>query len=41
LLLCGTGFAKEGKLTPVTGVWAADILMALVGAVLFAKLLRN
>jgi lipopolysaccharide export system permease protein len=41
LLLCGTGFAKEGKLTPVTGVWAADVLMALVGAVLFAKLLRN
>ncbi len=41
LLLCGTGFAKEGKITPLTGVWAADVLMALVGVVLFVKLLRN
>jgi lipopolysaccharide export system permease protein len=41
LMLCGTNFAKEGKFSPVVTVWAADALMALVGSVLFAKLLRN
>jgi hypothetical protein len=40
-MLCGTNYAKEGKLLPVADVWAADALVALVGACLFAKLLRN
>ncbi len=41
LMLCGTNFAKEGKFDPAVTVWAADALVALVGLVLFAKLLRN
>jgi lipopolysaccharide export system permease protein len=41
LLLCGTNFAKEGKLQPAVGVWAADALVALVGLILFGKLLKN
>jgi lipopolysaccharide export system permease protein len=41
LMLCGTNYAKEGKLLPVADVWAADALVALVGVVLFGKLLRN
>jgi lipopolysaccharide export system permease protein len=41
LMLCGTNFAKEGKFDPVVTVWAADALVAFVGVLLFAKLLRN
>jgi lipopolysaccharide export system permease protein len=41
LMLCGTNYAKEGKLVPVADVWAADALVVLVGVCLFGKLLRN
>jgi lipopolysaccharide export system permease protein len=41
LMLCGTNYAKEGKLIPAADVWAADALIALVGVCLFGKLLRN
>jgi lipopolysaccharide export system permease protein len=41
LMLCGTNFAKEGKFHPALAVWAADAAVAAVGAVLFARLLRN
>jgi lipopolysaccharide export system permease protein len=41
LMLCGTNYAKEGKLNLAADVWAADALVALVGVVLFGKLLRN
>jgi lipopolysaccharide export system permease protein len=41
LMLCGTNYAKEGKLLPAADVWAADALVALVGVCLFGKLLRN
>jgi lipopolysaccharide export system permease protein len=41
LMLCGTNFAKEGKFDPILTVWAADALVAFIGVVLFAKLLRN
>jgi lipopolysaccharide export system permease protein len=41
LVLCGTGLAKEGRYDLFTMVWGADILMGLVGAVLFWRLLRN
>jgi lipopolysaccharide export system permease protein len=41
LMLCGTNYAKEGKLLPVADIWTADALVALVGVCLFAKLLRN
>jgi lipopolysaccharide export system permease protein len=41
LMLCGTNYAKEGKLMPVADIWAADALVAFVGVCLFGKLLRN
>jgi lipopolysaccharide export system permease protein len=41
LMLCGTNFAKEGKFDPALSVWAADALVALVGVVLFSRLLKN
>jgi len=41
LMLCGSNFAREGKFHPLATVWAANALMALIGAALFRKLLRN
>jgi lipopolysaccharide export LptBFGC system permease protein LptF len=41
LMLCGTNLAKEGRFIPVLGVWGADILMAVIGLVLFRRLLKN
>src|SRR5207249_11848916 len=41
LMLCGTNYAKEGRFSPAAGVWAADALVAFVGAVLFSRLLKK
>jgi lipopolysaccharide export system permease protein len=41
LMLCGTGLAKEGHINPVPLVWGANLLMGLIGGVLFWRLLRN
>jgi lipopolysaccharide export system permease protein len=41
LMLCGTNLAKEGKFSAVVTVWAADAVMALIGLLLFRRLLRN
>ena len=41
LTLCGTNFAKEGKLPPMATVWAADGVAAIVGVILFSRLLKN
>lgn len=41
LVLCGTGLAKEGRYNLFAMVWGADALMAVVGVVLFWRLLRN
>ncbi len=41
LVLCGTGMAKEGRYNLFLMVWGADALMAVVGVVLFRRLLRN
>jgi lipopolysaccharide export system permease protein len=41
LMLCGTNLAKEGKFHPALAVWAADLVMAVAGVVLFRRLLRN
>jgi lipopolysaccharide export system permease protein len=41
LMLCGTGMAKDGKFNPLVLVWAANILVGVVGVGLFWKLLRN
>jgi lipopolysaccharide export system permease protein len=41
LMLCGTNLAKEGKIHPALAVWAADIIMATAGVILFRRLLRN
>jgi lipopolysaccharide export system permease protein len=41
LMLCGTGMAKEGRLPAAPLVYGADALVALLGLVLFRKLLEN
>jgi lipopolysaccharide export system permease protein len=41
LMLCGTNMAKEGKFNAAVTIWAADAVMALVGLVLFKRLLRH
>jgi len=41
LMLCGTGLAKEGRLDPAALVWGANLVMGLIGGVLFWRLLRN
>ena len=40
-MLCGTNYAKEAKFNPAADIWAADALVAVVGVVLFGKLLKN
>ena len=41
LMLCGTNMAKEGKFDPAVTIWAADAMMAVVGLLLFKRLLRH
>jgi lipopolysaccharide export system permease protein len=41
LILCGTGMAKDGKYPPLLTVWAADMVMAVVGLEMFRRLLKN
>ena len=41
LVLCGTNLAKEGRFVPALDIWAADAVMAVIGVVLFWRLLRN
>jgi lipopolysaccharide export system permease protein len=41
LVLCGTNLAKEGRFVPALDVWAADAVMAVIGGLLFWRLLKN
>jgi lipopolysaccharide export system permease protein len=41
LMLCGTNMAKEGKHSPALLVWAADLVVASMGVLLFRKLMKN
>jgi lipopolysaccharide export system permease protein len=41
LLLCGSGLAKDGKISPYIGVWIADGIMLLTALVLYRKLTRH
>jgi len=41
LMLCGSNFAKEGKLHPAIDCWAANGAMGLIALGLFRRLLRN
>jgi lipopolysaccharide export system permease protein len=41
LMLCGTNMAKEGKFSAAVTIWAADAIIAVVGLLLFKRLLRN
>jgi lipopolysaccharide export system permease protein len=41
LMLCGSNFAKEGKLHPSLDVWIANGSMGLIAMVLFKRLLKN
>ena len=41
LMLCGTGLAKEGHMDPASWSGAPNLLMGLIGGLLFWRLLRN
>jgi lipopolysaccharide export system permease protein len=41
LMLCGSNFAKEGKLHPALDVWTANATMGVIALVMFRRLLRN
>ncbi len=41
LLLCGTNMAKDGRLPPAVGLWAANAVVGLIAVVLYARLLRR
>ena len=41
LSLIGIAFAKSGKLPPVAGVWGANVLFAIAGALLLQQLSRG
>jgi lipopolysaccharide export system permease protein len=41
LLLCGTGMAKDGRWHLAPLVWGADMLIGLIGLMLFWRLLKN
>jgi lipopolysaccharide export system permease protein len=41
LMLCGTNYAKEGRFPPLASVWAANVLVAVVGLFLYGRLLKN
>jgi lipopolysaccharide export system permease protein len=41
LMLCGLNLAKGSRIPAVVSIWGADLLMALVAAGLFKRLLRN
>jgi len=41
LMLCGINLAKSGKMEPALAVWPANILIALAGAFLMRRLMRN
>jgi lipopolysaccharide export system permease protein len=41
LMICGSNFAKEGKLHPTLDVWTANGAMGVIALVLFRRLLKN
>jgi lipopolysaccharide export system permease protein len=41
LMICGSNFAKEGKLHPTVDVWTANAAMGVIALVLFRRLLKN
>jgi lipopolysaccharide export system permease protein len=41
LMICGSNFAKEGKLHPTLDVWTANGAMGVIALFLFRKLLKN
>jgi lipopolysaccharide export system permease protein len=41
LLLCGTNLAKEGRIPPVAGMWAANVAAAIAAAVMYGRLFKK
>ncbi len=41
LMLCGTGIAREGRFPMIPVIYGADALLAVMGVVLFVRLLKN
>ena len=38
LLIMGTGLARQGKISPATGIWMANAVLAVLGAALLPKM---
>jgi lipopolysaccharide export system permease protein len=41
LYLCGTNLAKQNKVPLEVGIWAANVVIALIGLALFKRLMRH
>jgi lipopolysaccharide export system permease protein len=41
LLLCGTNLAKEGRISPVAGMWAANVVAAVASVVMYSRLFKK
>jgi lipopolysaccharide export LptBFGC system permease protein LptF len=41
LLLAGTNMAKDGRISPLLGLWAANAAVGAIGVLLYARLLRR
>jgi lipopolysaccharide export system permease protein len=41
LLLCGTNLAKEGRVPPVAGMWAANVVAAVASVVMYSRLFKK
>ena len=41
LMLCGTGMAKDGRFGTMLTVWAADIVVGVIGFLFLCRLVRN
>jgi lipopolysaccharide export system permease protein len=41
LMLCGTNMAKDGRINPIPLVWGANVLLFVMGLLLFRRLLKN
>jgi lipopolysaccharide export system permease protein len=41
LLLCGTNLAKEGRVSAVVGMWAANVVAGVAAVVMYGRLFRK
>jgi lipopolysaccharide export system permease protein len=41
LVLGGTSLSRDGRISPIFTIWAADAVIGLAGLVIFRRLLKN